>query len=159
MIFPRFMRGYVTTAAEGEQETNGVKKAFAIATAILATGAAIAQANPPQASRSEQQPSASVPMTVPSAQQPPQQQQRERPRPPEQSQGEGAQRHAPAPEEKTSVTHHSARIGGQQISYTATAATYVIRADDGSPKATMFYVAYTRDGVQDVSKRPVSFVY
>jgi len=136
-----------------------VKKAFAIATAILATGAAIAQANPPQASRSEQQPSASVPMTVPSAQQPPQQQQRERPRPPEQSQGEGAQRHAPAPEEKTSVTHHSARIGGQQISYTATAATYVIRADDGSPKATMFYVAYTRDGVQDVSKRPVSFVY
>ncbi|HLJ30712.1 MAG TPA: peptidase S10 [Candidatus Angelobacter sp.] len=136
-----------------------MKKAFAIATAILATGAAIAQANPPQASRSEQQPSASVPMTVPSAQQPPQQQQRERPRPPEQSQGEGAQRHAPAPEEKTSVTHHSARIGGQQISYTATAATYVIRADDGSPKATMFYVAYTRDGVQDVSKRPVSFVY
>jgi carboxypeptidase C (cathepsin A) len=137
-----------------------VKKAIVIATLVLsAAGAAIAQANPAQASRSEQQPSASVPMTVPSAQQPPQQQQRERPRPPEQSQGEGAQRRPPAPEEKTSVTHHSARISGQQISYTATAATYVIRADDGSPKATMFYVAYTRDGVQDVSKRPVSFVY
>ena len=31
----------------------------------------------------------------------------------------------PPPEEKTSVTHHSARIGGQQINYTATAGTYV----------------------------------
>ncbi len=63
------------------------------------------------------------------------------------------------PEEKTSVTHHTAHIGGQQISYTATAATYVIKADDGTPKATMFFVAYTKDGVTDLAKRPVSFVY
>jgi len=95
-------------------------------------------------------------MTVPTAQQPPQQ--RERTRPPEQAPSEGGQRRGPAPEEKTSVTHHSARVGGQQINYTATAATYVIRADDGSPKATMFYVAYTKDGV-DASRRPLSFVY
>jgi carboxypeptidase C (cathepsin A) len=94
-------------------------------------------------------------MTVPSAQQPPQQQ---RARPSEPQPGEGGQRRGPAPEEKTSVTHHTARIGGQQINYTATAATYVIRADDGSPKATMFYVAYTKDGV-DATKRPLSFVY
>ena len=72
---------------------------------------------------------------------------------------QGQQRPAPPPEEKTSVTHHTARIGGQQISYTATAATYVIRADDGSPKATFFFVAYTKDEVTDSSKRPVSFVY
>src|SRR5229473_4888054 len=68
-------------------------------------------------------------------------------------------RRAPLPEEKSSVTHHSARIGGQEIKYTATAATYIIKADDGTPKATMFYVAYTKDGVSDVAKRPVSFVY
>ena len=57
------------------------------------------------------------------------------------------------------VTHHSARIGGQTINYTATAATYNIKADDGTVKATMFYVAYTKDGVADPAKRPVSFVY
>src|SRR5205085_2210871 len=68
-------------------------------------------------------------------------------------------RRGPAPEEKSSVTRHSARIGGQQINYTATAATYVIKSDDGAPKASMFYVAYTKEGVQDVSKRPISFVY
>src|SRR5208282_1090039 len=102
--------------------------------------------------------------TVPSGQQPPQQQQRTRP-PAEQAaaQGEGAQgKQAPrpaVPEEKSSVTHHSARIGGQTINYTATAATYNIKADDGTVKATMFYVAYTKDGVTDPAKRPVSFVY
>ena len=139
---------------------------------LAAVGAATAQANPQaanpqqpvaqqpsrteQPSRPEQQRPSASQITVPQAQQPPQQQ-RERTRPAEQAQGEGGRR-APAPEEKTSVTHHSARIGGQQINYTATAATYVIRADDGSPKATMFYVAYTKDGV-DAAKRPLSFVY
>jgi len=137
-----------------------------VATVLAAAGAAFAQASPqqpaqpqpsPQPSRAEQQRQPASQMTVPQAQQPPQQQ-RERARPAEPQQGESGQRRGPAPEEKTSVTHHSARIGGQQINYTATAATYVIRADDGSPKATMFYVAYTKDGV-DASKRPLSFVY
>ncbi|HTL05205.1 MAG TPA: hypothetical protein VL241_05615 [Gemmatimonadales bacterium] len=68
------------------------------------------------------------------------------------------QRPGPPPEEKSSVTHHTARIGGQQIAYTATAATYVIRADDGAPKAIFFFVAYTKDDA-DPARRPVSFVY
>jgi carboxypeptidase C (cathepsin A) len=137
-----------------------------VAAILAAAGAAFAQASPqqptpaqpsPTPNRAEQQRQPASQMTVPTAQQPPQQQ-RERTRPAEPQQGEGGQRRGPAPEEKTSVTHHSARIGGQQINYTATAATYVIRADDGSPKATMFYVAYTKDGV-DASRRPLSFVY
>ena len=135
-----------------------MRRSLAVVTAILsATITAFAQANPPQATRTEQQPTTAVPMTTPTAQQPQQGQQRERPRPSEPS-GEAGRR-APAPEEKNSVTHHTARVGGQQINYTATTATYVIRADDGTAKATMFYVAYTKDGVQDVSHRPVSFVY
>ena len=108
--------------------------------------------------------------TVPEAQQPPQffrprpgstpQQTQPPANPPDQQkdQPKDAQKKLPPPEEKTSVTHHSARIGGQQINYTATAATYVIKADDGTPKAVMFYVAYTKDGV-DTSRRPISFVY
>src|ERR1043166_1457455 len=72
--------------------------------------------------------------------------------------GATPRRPAPPPEEKSSVTHHTARIGGQQIAYTATAATYIVKADDGSPKAVLFCVAYTRDGI-DPGKRPISFVY
>jgi len=63
------------------------------------------------------------------------------------------------PLERTVVTHHSAVVGGQTINYTATAGTYVVKDADGAPKATFFFVAYTKDGVSDVSKRPVSFVY
>jgi len=47
------------------------------------------------------------------------------------------------------VTHHKAMIGGAEISYTATAAEYVIKADDGTPKASFFFVAYTKDNVAD----------
>ncbi len=78
--------------------------------------------------------------------------------PEEQNQKEPV-RHAPPPVEKSVVTHHSARIGGKEINYTATAGTYVIKDDQGNPKATFFYVAYTKDGVPDVSKRPLAFVY
>src|SRR5215469_14153000 len=141
----------------GEQK---MRQSLAIVTTILLSAVAAVAQSDPQAARPEQQPTTAVPMTVPQGQQPPQQQQqRERSRPAEQTRGEGEQHRPPTPEEKTSVTHHSARIGGQQINYTATAATYVIRADDGTAKATMFYVAYTKEGVQDNSRRPVSFVY
>ena len=64
----------------------------------------------------------------------------------------------PPPEEKTSITHHKGRIGGQDLDYTATAGNYVIKADDGTPKVSMFFVAYTKDGA-DQTRRPVSFVY
>ncbi len=65
----------------------------------------------------------------------------------------------PVPEEKTVVTHHKGMVGGQQISYTATAGNYVIKDDAGNPKASFFYVAYTKEDVTDITKRPLSFVY
>ena len=85
----------------------------------------------------------------------------QQPPPPQQTEQTQAQpaHHGPPPEEKTSVTKHSARVGGQQINYTATAGNYVIKSEDGTPKASFFYVAYTKDDVADVSKRPMSFVY
>ncbi len=70
-----------------------------------------------------------------------------------------AQTRGRVPEEKSSVTRHSAQIGGQQLNYTATASTYIIKADDGTPKATFFFVAYTKDNVPDIAQRPLSFVY
>ena len=104
--------------------------------------------------------------TIPAAQRPPERLSRTqlpREQQPESEQPESTERsqasRGPAPEEKSSVTHHSGRIGGQEMNYTATAATYVIRADDGIPKATMFFVSYTKDNVPDIERRPLSFVY
>lgn len=65
----------------------------------------------------------------------------------------------PIPRETETVTHHSVTINGHSIDYTATAGTLLIRDDKGEPSASVFYVAYTRDGIKDRSKRPVTFLY
>lgn len=62
-------------------------------------------------------------------------------------------------EDKVVQTKHSARIGGQEIKYTATAGTIVMKTEEGDPKATVFYIAYTRDDVSDLSQRPVMFTF
>jgi hypothetical protein len=36
-------------------------------------------------------------------------------------------------------------MGGQEIKYTATTANYILKSGDGTPKASFFFVAYTRD--------------
>jgi carboxypeptidase C (cathepsin A) len=56
------------------------------------------------------------------------------------------------------VTKHAARIEGQTVNYTAEAGWLPIR-DDGKVTAKMFYVAYTRDGVSDLSTRPLVFSF
>lgn len=72
---------------------------------------------------------------------------------------DGAQTSAkPVPKENASYTHHSVKIGGQDILYTATAGNLLIHKDD-DPVASMFYVAYTRDGVTNLDHRPVTFFY
>src|SRR5271156_2073682 len=63
------------------------------------------------------------------------------------------------PEDKVVQTRHTARIGGQEIKYTATTGTLVMKTEEGDPKATVFYVAYTRDDVSDVAQRPVTFTF
>jgi carboxypeptidase C (cathepsin A) len=65
----------------------------------------------------------------------------------------------PAPEDKSVLTKHSVRIGGQEVKYTATAGTMVLKLEDGTPKASVFYVAYTRDDMQDATKRPITFAF
>ena len=60
--------------------------------------------------------------------------------------------------EKIVVTHHTSSINGKQISYTAHAGTMVLRDEDGKPKASVFFIAYTKDG-EDAATRPVTFFY
>jgi carboxypeptidase C (cathepsin A) len=65
----------------------------------------------------------------------------------------------PAPQEKSSRTQHSITLDGQRIPYTATAGTILLKDEEGTPKATVFSIAYTRDGVKDPGSRPVTFSF
>lgn len=63
------------------------------------------------------------------------------------------------PEEQMSVTQHMLTIGGEEIAYTAKAGTLLLKDDKDEPKASIFYVAYTKDGVEDVGQRPITFSF
>jgi carboxypeptidase C (cathepsin A) len=56
------------------------------------------------------------------------------------------------------VTQHTARIRGESVAYTAEAGWLPIR-QEGKTVAKMFYIAYTRNGVQDLSRRPLIFSF
>ncbi|HEY5095190.1 MAG TPA: hypothetical protein VII69_08760 [Candidatus Eremiobacteraceae bacterium] len=58
-----------------------------------------------------------------------------------------------------SSTHDSLTLAGKTIPYTATAGTITLRDAKGGPTCSMFYVAYTADGISNLSTRPVTFFY
>ncbi|MGH9483273.1 MAG: S10 family peptidase, partial [Terriglobales bacterium] len=57
------------------------------------------------------------------------------------------------------VTHHQIQIGGQTLSYTATAGRLPVADATGKTEAHIFFVAYTLDGQQSPNRRPLSFIY
>jgi carboxypeptidase C (cathepsin A) len=61
--------------------------------------------------------------------------------------------------EITRTSGHVLRLGGKSIGYKATAGTLTLRADDGDPTASMFYVAYTVEPAKDAPPRPVTFLF
>jgi len=63
------------------------------------------------------------------------------------------------PKDSVSVTQHTASIGGKEIKYTATAGKLVMKDDEGKPKALVFFTAYTKNGVEDLSQRPLTFAF
>lgn len=91
--------------------------------------------------------------------------QRNRPGPPggnppaQANANESAPPATPRVEEKTSKTSHSLTINGQTINYTAIAGTLLLKKEDGTPTASIFYIAYTKDDVPDISRRPVTFAF
>ncbi len=64
---------------------------------------------------------------------------------------------AAAEEEPLSITRHSAEIDGQTINYTATTGRLSVMVNDSL--CEMFFTAYTMDGVEDVTQRPVTFAF
>jgi carboxypeptidase C (cathepsin A) len=65
----------------------------------------------------------------------------------------------PPPPERESVTERTARIGGEAVAYRAVASTTTLRAEDGTPRASIFSVAYTRTDAGDPAARPLTFVF
>jgi len=64
----------------------------------------------------------------------------------------------PVPAETAVHTQHSVSIDGTSIKYTATAGTLILKNAKGEPTASVFYIAYTKDGA-DAERRPVTFAY
>ena len=68
--------------------------------------------------------------------------------------------YANAPVAEQASTHRaSVTVNGRALPYTATAGTLTIRDLEGKPTASMFYTAYTLDGVRPGTKRPITFFY
>src|SRR5271170_8384323 len=65
---------------------------------------------------------------------------------------------ADAPKEETWASDHTTRIGGQSISYKATASLTMLKDDKGDPTALIFSTAYTRTDLNDTPPRPIAFV-
>jgi carboxypeptidase C (cathepsin A) len=73
-----------------------------------------------------------------------------------------ADKEAPPPADELVETHHRVTIGGKEIAYTATAGRIVMRTEEGKAKASIFFVAYTRDSDgpdADLSSRPITFTF
>ncbi|GIK72486.1 MAG: peptidase S10 [Chloroflexota bacterium] len=56
-------------------------------------------------------------------------------------------------------TEHVAHIAGSDVAYKATAGRIVLKDEEEKAKAAIFFIAYTRNGVDDLSQRPVIFSF
>jgi carboxypeptidase C (cathepsin A) len=77
----------------------------------------------------------------------------------------------PIPHDQLVEVQHTATIGGQAISYTVTTGTLVLKeesektgdkageSEGEKPKASFFFVAYTRNDVDDKTRRPITFSF
>lgn len=72
------------------------------------------------------------------------------------------------PKDNLVQSQHSIRIDGKEISYTVTTGTIVLKeettdrekeSEGEKPRAQVFFVAYTKDGVDDQSMRPLTFSF
>jgi carboxypeptidase C (cathepsin A) len=74
------------------------------------------------------------------------------------SEAEAGYANAPVAEQAVS-RRASVAVDGRTLPYTATAGTLTVRDPEGKPVASMFYVAYTLDGVRPGTRRPVTFLF
>lgn len=74
----------------------------------------------------------------------------------------------PAPKDNLVESKHSVRIGGKPIRYTVTTGTMVMKeetpdrekeSEGEKPRAQIFFIAYTKDGVRNKASRPLTFSF
>ena len=64
-----------------------------------------------------------------------------------------------APTETFTSRRHRIIVGGRSIDYTAGAGTVVVRDDEHTPLASVFYTSYVADREEDDPPRPVTFLF
>jgi carboxypeptidase C (cathepsin A) len=74
----------------------------------------------------------------------------------------------PEPVDQLVETHHSISMAGKKIDYTVTTGILILKeetadrdreSENAKPKAAFFFAAYTRDGVEDKTRRPLTFAF
>ena len=86
---------------------------------------------------------------------------------PEEGKGQPEDLPPEEPEDQLSITQHSVTIDQQEIHYTVTAGTIVLKEEQEKDsksggekaKASVFLVAYTLDNAGDITKRPITFSF
>jgi carboxypeptidase C (cathepsin A) len=87
---------------------------------------------------------------------------------PEEKKEEKDKKDEKTPKDNLVETKHVVTIGGKEIKYTVTTGTIVMKeesvnkdkeSEGEKPRMSVFFVAYTRDDVEDKSKRPVTFSF
>jgi carboxypeptidase C (cathepsin A) len=61
---------------------------------------------------------------------------------------------------KETITHtkHSITVDGKKIDYEATAATMILKDEEGKPQASIFYISYIKSGDEN-ARRPITFCF
>lgn len=62
-------------------------------------------------------------------------------------------------QDKLSITHHTMKIGDEELNFTATAGYMPLKNEKDETVAKIFFISYTKDDVEDVSKRPLTFAF
>ena len=78
---------------------------------------------------------------------------------PEGKDPKASQKDAPVPKEESVVTQHSVTINGQVIKYTATVGTLLLKEEQGKAKASVFFIAYTKNDGKRKGARPITFSF
>jgi carboxypeptidase C (cathepsin A) len=77
----------------------------------------------------------------------------------------------PAPQDRMVQSQHRVTVGGQDIAYTVTTGVIVLKEESEKkgeaegefegekPRASIFFTAYTKDGVEDLGQRPITFCF
>jgi len=92
----------------------------------------------------------------------------EEPKKPEEENKDEQKEPKPEPRDNLVTSQHTVTVSGKEIRYTATAGTMIMKEETADrekesegekPKAAFFFVAYTKDEVEDKTRRPLTFSF